>query len=216
MIGNTFGRLEVIGSAPDHVRRYRRWTVRCVCGEEFMVLEDNLKAGKSQSCGCLNRERTSQANRRHGRTYTRTWNAWTNMRKRCAPGSKWHVWYAARGIKVCQRWVQFENFYTDMGECPPKYSIDRIDVNGDYELSNCRWATWAEQMRNRRSNHYIECNGDRLIIEDWARKTGIPSKTIHQRIRYGWSEERAVSTPVRWMSTLDVRTPDGYIKRFFS
>lgn len=148
--GQKFGRLTVL----ERVENYRtaaRWKCICECGEISVVLGTGLRNGHTMSCGCLNSRNYihGQATRRNA---TNEYNSWSAMKRRC--GLKTTVYwknYGGRGIKVCDRWLDFNNFYVDMGLRPSKnHSLDRIDVNGDYEPSNCRWATNAEQNQNRR------------------------------------------------------------------
>jgi len=122
--------------------------------------------------------------------------AWKNMRRRCAKGSPWHQWYFARGIGICEEWATFEAFLRDMGRKPsPSHSIDRIDNDRGYEPSNCRWATFGEQMRNRSSNHVIAARGERRTLAEWARVANIKRETIARRLRAGWEAERAIFLP---------------------
>lgn len=135
----------------------------------------------------------------NGYSKTLIYKAWWTMRERCSSptSQKWHL-YGARGIRVCERWRKFVNFLADMGERPsPMHTIDRIDPNGNYEPSNCRWATQTEQQRNRRNNFIVEFNGERMCIAEWAERTGIKQGTLGYRIRSGWSIERALTEPVR-------------------
>lgn len=149
--GRRFGRLVVVekvggvGSGDPH------WRCRCDCGNDSLVTTHNLIVGATVSCGCFQRERASAANKRHGMAWTPSWRVWVAMRARCE-NPKHAVWkyYGGRGIKVCDRWRTFENFYADMGDRPDGMSIDRVDVNGDYEPGNCRWATRAQQRFNQR------------------------------------------------------------------
>jgi hypothetical protein len=140
---------------------------------------------------------------------TPTYIAWMAMKSRCGkPGDKSYADYAGRGITVCDRWLNsFQNFVADMGERPsPKHSIDRINNEGNYEPTNCRWATQAEQQRNRRDNVWITIDGVTKCIADWAKEMGINHQNISWRMRsMGWSGERAVLTPVkpRWLHERD-------------
>jgi hypothetical protein len=122
------------------------------------------------------------------------------MKQRCCnPKRTQYYLYGARGITICQRWLDsFENFLEDMGNKPDNsYTIDRIDVNGNYEPSNCKWSTKIEQGNNRRNNHYITVNGITRTLSEWAEVTGIKRKTIQKRIEKGWSDIDAVSLPLQ-------------------
>ena len=104
--------------------------------------------------------------------------------------------YGGRGIHVCDRWAEsFENFLVDMGEIPPRMQLDRIDNDGPYSPENCRWVTAKENCRNRRSNVFVEHQGQRKTIAEWAEVTGLERKTLEYRIRAGWSAEKALNTP---------------------
>jgi hypothetical protein len=122
------------------------------------------------------------------------------MKTRCSnPSSeKWED-YGGRGIKVCDRWANsFESFFADMGEPPTaQHSIDRDNVNGDYEPGNCRWATPAQQARNRRNNRILKLGNKSQCVDQWAAETGIPKGTLHKRIILGWSDDQVLTTPRR-------------------
>jgi hypothetical protein len=136
----------------------------------------------------------------HGKTRTRTYEVWKRMRQRCNnPNSSNAETHYNRGIRVCERWNKFENFLEDMGEIPEgDYSIDRIDNNGNYEPSNCKWATRKEQSNNRRSNKILIFQGKSKTLRQWCDKLNLNYRTIQNRLNsYGWSIEKALSTPVR-------------------
>jgi hypothetical protein len=196
-------------------KKYNRWTVlkyegtnhlkksqflcRCDCGKEKVVTLGNLKTGQSKSCGCLNDEnrKGNTWSKKHGMSFSREYRSWESMLARCeCITNKEYPDWGGRGIKVCERWHDFNNFYADMGARPKGTTLDRIDNNGDYEASNCRWATAKTQSNNRRSNTLITYKGRTQTLQQWADETGICSGTISQRIRKrGWSIEKALTTP---------------------
>lgn len=132
---------------------------------------------------------------RHGGEGTPEYRIWIDIRRRCNdPGRPGFRDYGGRGIRICNRWIDFANFLTDMGKRPsPEHSIDRINNDGDYEPSNCRWATPKEQSNNRRSNHYITIEGETMTIAQWCEKYDIPDTTFHNRLRRGWRGQSLLS-----------------------
>ena len=158
--GQRFGKL----TALRHVG-YRPggaiWECQCDCGGTTVVYSQNLRKGRTKSCGCNTAKAISESVATHGESrgnWTPEYRAWRAMLDRCnQTGHSSYKYYGARGIKVCERWkASFANFVTDLGRKPsPKHSLDRIDVNGNYEPTNCRWATAIEQRRNRRDSNAI-------------------------------------------------------------
>jgi hypothetical protein len=124
----------------------------------------------------------------------RTYRIYQNMKTRCRnPKASNYAFYGGRGIKVCDRWIRFEEFLADMGECPPGMTLDRIDQNGNYELGNCRWSSMREQARNTRGNRLLTYRGETKCVAEWAELKGLNVKLLYQRIdRDKWTVERAL------------------------
>lgn len=152
--GMRFGKLTVIHKVTARSKASAYWLCKCDCGNHSVVAGCKLKAKTTLSCGC--HRASLKTNLRHGMANkTRTYKSWKEMRQRCLnPNSDKAKWYSLKGVKICQRWIDsFENFLFDMGERPDKTTLDRINPYGNYEPSNCRWATQKEQMNNTRY-HY--------------------------------------------------------------
>ncbi len=136
-------------------------------------------------------------NEAHGRSFTTEYRSWSNMRSRCYnPNSiNYHI-YGGRGIRVCNEWLHsFNNFLHDMGTKPDiSYSIDRINVNGNYTPKNCKWSSDIEQANNKRSCHLLTYNGKTQNVTQWAQELDINRRTLFARIRYGWEIDRILST----------------------
>ena len=153
LTGKQFGRLTVQHRAENAADGHSRWLCVCSCGQSITVNSNNLKTPGIKSCGCVTKERVSQLNLTHGKTKTKEFKTWDSMKQRCTnPKSDSYKDYGGRGITVCERWMNsFENFLADMGAAPSKsHSIDRINVDGNYEPSNCKWSTAKEQRANQR------------------------------------------------------------------
>lgn len=138
------------------------------------------------------------SSKKHGMIKTHEYQSWGSMVTRCTnPKCRYWSHYGGRGIKICDRWLSsFLDFLEDMGKCPEGHSLDRINNDGNYEPSNCRWATRAQQSRNTRQNVMLTFNGKTQCLTDWAEEIGMPFKCLHRRIsRLGWSVERALTEP---------------------
>lgn len=132
----------------------------------------------------------------HGLYKSRAYRKWIYMKMRCREGAKGKARknYYLRGIRICERWLNsFENFYSDMGECPKGFEIERKDNNGNYEPSNCKWATRLENQSNRRCSINFEYNGKTQILKDWANEFGLRYVTLIYRIKTGWSIEKSLN-----------------------
>lgn len=193
LTGKVFGRLTVIAFAGK-----QRWYVRCECGVTGTKNGMDLRSGDSKSCGCLKREQLGDRRRTHGKCKTPEYRAWSHMIGRCEnPTDHKFPIYGGRGITIAPRWREsFEAFLEDMGPRPSsRHSIDRIDVNGNYEPTNCRWATTKEQGRNTRTNRPLTFNGETRLIVEWAEVLGVTPSLITWRVNHGWTVERALSRP---------------------
>ena len=200
-IGQTFNRLTVLSYASTDKHGCHNWNCRCQCGKEVTVKSTRLRSGDTKSCGCIR----GVAKTTHGHTWkggaTPEYDAWKSLRARCKnPKTRSYHLYGGRGITVCERWDNsFEAFLEDMGTKPsPEHSLDRINTNGNYEPSNCRWATNEEQRANKRkgAHVYATINGRRMPLYKWVKEFGLPKDLPYCRLRYGWTPEQAVLTPV--------------------
>lgn len=203
IIGQRFGRLLVVerhgtrGSAAT-------WLCVCDCGVRRIVFGFSLRSGATRSCGCLGAELTVQRQMKHGDgrrgAKIPEYTAWEDMIDRCHnPNCRNYRYYGARGISVCDRWrSSYENFLSDMGRRPsPQHSIDRKNVNDNYEPLNCRWATRKEQSRNTRANRLLTYGGETHCLAEWAELVGIVTTTLKKRLDSGWTMEQALTTPVK-------------------
>lgn len=210
LVGKTFARLTVLsclGRRNDGRKNKVYWLCRCQCGSEKEVAEGLLIRGGCRSCGCLQREAASRTgsvtgrkNATHGMCESTEYVCWKSMVGRCtcetAPAYRN---YGARGITVCERWLDFAAFYEDMGPRPsPKHTLDRFpNAKGNYEPGNCRWATPKEQLRNRPSYvRMLTINGETACVSEWAERSGVSVSLLFSRINNGWSPDKAISTPI--------------------
>lgn len=151
--GISVGRLEVVKKTENRtINGSILWLCRCECGNEVLAQSSSLSSGLKQSCGCLEADTRKTRGSTHGKSGTREYRSWTGMKQRCMyEGHDEFANYGGRGITVDSRWADsFENFLEDMGECPEGASLDRIDVNGNYTKSNCRWEYASVQGYNSR------------------------------------------------------------------
>lgn len=192
--GKKFGRWTVLCVGTPGTKHIRiKWLCRCDCGNEKQVPSNSLKTGKSLSCGCLakelNRKRMDKGRKNHIRAY-RTWAA---MISRCLNKSNDdYKHYGGRGITVCERWRSFDNFLEDMGDRPDGKEIDREDNSKGYSPGNCRWVSHKVNSRNTRKCRYVEFDGLRLPISEWAEKTGISQDAIRGRLNRGGNIKEAL------------------------
>lgn len=179
-------------------KHYARWRTH---GDPLKTLPRGLKPG------VINKTKHGHAKRGHATPEYRTW---LGMIGRChCPTATRYRDYGGRGVVVCERWRNsFENFLADMGPKPtPQHSIDRIDNSGNYEPSNCRWATMREQMRNRSGNRFITIDGVTQCVKDWERQAGLVNSCISGRLNRGWPINRDLLQPPNYR--LRLLTIDG-------
>ena len=192
--GDKFGRLTAVRF--DHVgRNYQQcWLFECSCGNEKIIKVNGVKTGNTKSCGCLGVEKRLKANTKHGMAGTAIYSCWDSMIQRCLnQNHKSYKNYGGRGIKVCNKWLKFENFYKDMGKIPKGLSLDRIENNKGYYKSNCKFSTRKEQQNNTRQNHYLTHNSKTQTLAQWAEELNLNYNTIAKRLRLGWSVEKTLS-----------------------
>jgi len=168
-----------------------QYACKCACGAFMVVRSDALK--KIQGCHSCAGKRNAPYT--HGKSKTPEYKAWRSMLDRCtSKNNKMYRHYGGRGIKVHKRWWLFENFYADMGDRPtPLHMLDRVDNDKGYEPANCAWRLNKEQQRNKRNNKILVLDGEGKTLAEWVEITGIAGTTIHNRLRRGWSTERALT-----------------------
>lgn len=206
-VGQKYGRITILEIFPyeKSMGSQRNGLVVCDCSPDkpYQMNIYNLGTGHTKSCGCFSQERAVETNTTHGYSKKDIYSIFHKMIARCYKEEvKNYHNYGGRGIKVCDRWLEpngqgFLNFLEDMGERPSKnHSIDRINVNGNYEPSNCRWATPKEQANNKQYHRFITANGKTQNLSQWSKEIGIESSVILGRLKLGWTEETAINIPL--------------------
>lgn len=199
--GQAFGRLRAIKPVGKDRHSKVQWECLCDpslggCGETVIASGCNLRKGNSSSCGCSRVESMLRVHTTHGMKHTAEYRSWQAMKDRCSNQNTISFPnYGGRGISVCERWLHsFENFFADMGKRPSaKHSIERVNNNGNYEPGNCMWATKTAQARNTRRTHRLTFNGQTKSLTEWAQEIGITRAALRNRLKKGWSVERALS-----------------------
>lgn len=190
--GHVFGQLTVL-SRNDAGGKNVRWNCGCACGEETVVMGQNLRNGSVRSCGCGAHPTT------HGMANTRLYQTWASMHARCrSPSFHARDRYAARGIVVCPDWDRFEPFrdWAIANGYADGLTIDRIDNDRGYCPSNCRFITVADQQRNKGNHRLLSFRGETFALYEWSARLGISAQTLHNRLTRGWTVERTLSTPL--------------------
>lgn len=197
--GQRFTKLLVLSKADRKGSRGEiYWTCECDCGRQLNVVANALRLELTKSCGCLSAERS----RKHGMDDTPTYWAWAAMKQRCGNKNvRWYHRYGGRGITVCDRWARsFEAFLEDMGEKPDGLALGRINNDGNYEPSNCRWESAKQQIRNRNVSPIVEFRGEKASASELAERFGLSHRRVADRLRRGYSAEDAVKPSLRHMT----------------
>lgn len=203
LVGRQFAQLTVQTFVGVTAMKMPIWTARCSCGNDVVVRSQELLQGDTRSCGCLHRAAVVARNKSYAKHRAKNkpaYSSWQSMIQRCCnPLSKDYPRWGGRGIKVSPVWRHsYLTFVRDLGERPQGTSLERINVNGDYEPGNCRWATPKQQASNRRSSHIVVFMGKRMTLTQLAESCGVNDATLRQRIcKRGMSVEAAATTPVR-------------------
>ena len=211
LVGKRFGMLEVISRAGSDKNKRALWLCRCDCGNKKIVSTKLLSSGDTKSCGCFGYsssvERLKSYRTKHNKYHTRLYTIWRGIKQRCyCPKNVRYDRYGARGICVCDEWKNdfasfynwsIENGYTDEKLLNGKYkwTIERINNNGNYEPENCKWATIEEQSNNKCNNRFIEYNGEVKTVAQWARFFEMNPYIIYHRLFKGWDVQKALTTP---------------------
>lgn len=207
-IGDIYNNLKILDEWTENRNGKYRHYCKCECLKCHSITitrYDSLKTNHTQSCGCYNKERSSETFKTHGMSNTTFYKRWVYMKDRCNNSNKdIYKYYGGRGITYCKEWEEFENFKKDMYDSYLEHikehgerntTLDRIDVNGIYCKENCRWATLTEQMNNVRTNHNITYNGETHTLTEWSKILNLSYNTLKHRIERNWTIERAFTTP---------------------
>lgn len=204
LTGQRFGRLVVLYETSERKHTKVVWHCRCDCGNEVDIRSGSLTSGHTMSCGCYKRERAAEVHTTHGMNRQgkphSVYQTWQCMLQRCEnPNNSAYKDYGGCGIKVCDEWHDAEKFigWALANGWQKGLQLDRIDNNGNYEPSNCRWATREEQARNRRTNHLVTFNAKTRTMAEWAEEVGVKRHILYDRINnLHWPIERALTEPV--------------------
>ena len=209
LIGKKFGRLLVLKRLENNKYSRAVWLCQCDCGKSHIVEGSHLLNGTIKSCGCYNIDRTKETHTKHGLSKSKIYSVLHTMINRCYNSNDTNYPnYGGRGITVCDEWLDkangFMNFYNwamqngydenaPRGQC----TIGRIDVNGNYEPSNCRWVDMKVQANNTRTNRYMTFNGITRTLKEWSDYLNISYKCLESRLRRGWSIEKTLTAPLK-------------------
>lgn len=211
--GVRFGRLVALERLATRTsptgKKFSVWLCQCDCGNLTEVRLSNLRQGSVSSCGCLSHEvhsenakliKLGQLSKKHGESKNNPlYGIWCAMKRRCInPNAGFYEIYGGRGITICEEWLEYIPFkeWAVNNGYRKGLTLDRIDCDGNYEPSNCRWITMQEQQRNRRNNKHYDYKGKLYTVREIANMVGLKPRTIQGRIERGWTIEEVVETPL--------------------
>lgn len=205
LTGQRFGRLTVVSLAGRTKDGRAKWLCQCDCGNMHIARGSHLRSGNIQSCGCYRKEVLNSClqqriDKTDGHSKIRLYVIWQGMRMRCNnPQNGHYSSYGGRGIRICQEWDSWDEFYkwAMAHGYSDNLTIDRIDVNGDYEPENCRWVNYVAQANNTTRNIRCTFQGETHTVSEWAQMKKMSASTLRARLRTGWSVERALTEPVK-------------------
>lgn len=198
IFGRRFGQLLVVGYSRSDKNAY--WFCRCDCGAMIEVMGTALRSGNSKSCGHDRQKNAVEASREkstiHGMEGSATYRSWRSMKDRCLSHThKSNKYY--KNVSICDQWLSFVGFFSDMGERPEGMTLDRVDNSKGYNKGNCRWASPKQQANNRRNSALLTFASRTQTVQLWADETGISRDTLAWRLKAGWAINDALSKPVR-------------------
>lgn len=197
LTGQRFGRLVVVARGLNRTNGRARWNCRCDCGNSTCVNGYDLRLGKSTNCGCVRKEKGKMRFSTHGLSKILAYSRWCEMKTRIRRDPHYsHLSY-------CPRWQSFDSFYHDMGDCPPGYSLERIDNNKGYSPENCKWIPLGHQAKNTSRVITFQWNGHTLNLSEWISLLKLNRNTVWARIYRGWPIAQALELELRKPNVLD-------------
>ena len=201
LVGKRFGKLKVIKYNGSNKNGRALWLCKCDCGNTKVIVGNSLINKATISCGCYNKEAARKRRIKHDLSYSKLYKVWSGMKTRCYNKNFiYYCNYGGRGIIICDEWLNdFATFYNwaIANGYKDHLTIDRLDVNGNYEPSNCRWATRKEQNNNMTKNIIIKYNGEEKTISQWSTEFNLNRTALYYRIKRGWDIEKALTTPIK-------------------
>lgn len=197
--GDVIGRYLILNEAERRGSK-RYYLCKCECGNEKEVRMDSLRNGKAISCGCYNKEMSIKANTKHGMYKTRIYRIWHGMKSRCLNyNNDSYKNYGGRGISICSEWMDFSAFkkWSIINGYKDFLTIERVNVNGNYNPQNCTWISMEEQRRNTTVTKNISYDGKTLTLRQWAKEMNMCNSTLSRRLKKGWSVEKSLTTPLQ-------------------